>query len=87
MTEVQKASEGDQLHSLKYHAEKKVLASLLQHDAPELEMRVNMSVCADCYSFLSHAARLLRRPIRVLEPRRAHVFQETCEDVFGEVEE
>ena len=33
------------------------LASLLRTRAPELQMRVNMRVCADCHSFLGHAVR------------------------------
>lgn len=73
---VQRASEADQVKSLKYHAEKKVLASLLQRTAAEMAMRVNFKVCADCHSFLTHASRLLGRPIHVLEPSRQHVFHE-----------
>ena len=72
---VQRATEAEQVRSLTYHAEKKVLASLLHHDAPELEMRVNVKVCADCHSFLSHAAELLGRSILVTEPTRQHSFK------------
>lgn len=72
---VQRASKEDQVRSLKFHSEKKALASLLLHTAPELTMHVNIKVCADCHSFLTHAARLLARPIHVLEPGRQHVFK------------
>merc|ERR1712113_381267 len=71
---VQRASHKDQVKSLKFHAEKKALVSLLHHSVAELVMRVNFKVCADCHSFLIHAAYMLGRPIRVLEPSRQHVF-------------
>ena len=40
----------------------------------ELALAINIKVCADCHAFLEHAARLLRREIRVLEPSRRHTF-------------
>ena len=39
-------------------------------------MRVSIKVCADCHSFLTHAAQMLGRTIHVLEPRRQHVFRQ-----------
>jgi pentatricopeptide repeat protein len=69
-----RSSEAEQVDSLKFHAEKKALAELLLRGADDLEMRVNIKVCADCHHFLAHAAKLLGRPIRVLEPSRQHVF-------------
>ena len=70
-------SAADQVNSLKYHAEKKAIASLVHENASDLTMRVkvNMRVCEDCFSFLSNAARMLCRPIRVLEPSRQHEFK------------
>ena len=76
MAFVQRFSEAAQVKSLKYHSEKKALASLLLHNASELTMRVNVKVCADCHSFLEHAGQLLGRPINVLEPSRQHVFRD-----------
>ena len=74
---VHRAAEAKRVTCLKFHAEKKALAHLLLHAAPELTMRVNIRVCADCHSFLAHAASMLGRVIRVLEPSRQHVFNET----------
>ena len=74
---VQRATEAEQVESLKYHAEKKALAALLARGAPDLELSINFKVCADCQHFLTHAAALLGRPIRVREPSREHVFLAT----------
>ena len=71
---VQRASEADQVRSLKHHAEKKALASLLRAGSSDLAMSVNIKVCADCHSFLQHASAMLNRSIRVREPSREHVF-------------
>ena len=75
---VQSSSEAAQVRSLKFHAEKKALATMLLRGTPEAElsMRVNIKVCADCHSFLSHASKLLGRPIRVEETitSRRHDF-------------
>jgi len=60
--------------SLKYHAEKKALARLLLTNESELTMRVNINVCADCHSFLTHASQLLGRPIHVREHHKEHIF-------------
>ena len=79
----------EQVDFLKYHAEKKALATLLLRSAPELKMRVNIKVCADCQSFLTYAAQYLRMPIEVLEPSRKHVFRGdacTSEEGSGGVE-
>ena len=72
---VQSASKTAQVNSLKYHAEKKALATLLLRSAPDLKMRVNIKVCADCQCFLKNAAQYLGRPIEVLEASRKHVFR------------
>ena len=64
-----------QVKSLKYHAEKKALVTMLLRSAPELKMSVNIKMCADCRSFLTHAAQYLGRPIEVFEPSRKHVFR------------
>ena len=76
---VQRASEAEQVRSLKLHAEKKALACLLLHGTgatttTPLRMRIDCRVCADCHAFLSHAATLLGRPIHVSEPTRQHRF-------------
>ena len=77
----------EQVDFLKYHAEKKALATLLLRSAPELKMRVNIKVCADCHSFLTHAAQYLGRPIEVLEPSRKHVFRgDACKSGEGSEE-
>ena len=62
------------VHSLKFHAEKKALASLLLGGAPDLALDINFSVCADCHHFLTHAAEMLGREIRVSEPKLRHDF-------------
>ena len=50
----------------------------------DLLVRINLKVCADCHSFLAHAAGLLGRTIHVLGPRRKHVFRQggrcSCEE-------
>ena len=63
-----------QIRSLKYHAEKKALATMLMNDSEDLSMRVNIKVCVDCHSFLSHASKMLGKEISVLEPAQAHLF-------------
>jgi len=74
-----KGFEHKAVHSLKYHAEKKALATLLLNDSSELTMRVNFGVCVDCHAFLSHASKLLGRKITVLEPSKPHHFHpERC---------
>ena len=75
---VQRASEGEQVRSLKYHAEKKALAQLLMQNEGNahgtLEMSINFGVCADCQHFLAHAAQALGRQIIVHEPHTDLVF-------------
>ena len=87
---VQRASEAEQVRSLKLHAEKKALTSLLLHGAESLRMRIEYKVCADCHAFLTHAAALLGRPVHVLEPTRQHLFGDRprvcspCESAGGD---
>ena len=71
---VRRASVDEQVRSLKFHAEKKALVSLMLSDEPLLAMSVNIKVCADCHSFLAHASRLCQRSILVTEPARQHTF-------------
>ena len=71
---VQRASEAEQVHSLKYHAEKRALASMLLRGASKLTMRVNIKVCVDCHSFLLHAASVLGKPISIDDPKQTHLF-------------
>lgn len=66
--------EEKQIRSLKYHAEKKTLAKLLLKNSGKLNMRINVKVCEDCQSFLSHASSMLGRTIRVTEPSKVHSF-------------
>ena len=63
------------VRSLKFHAEKKALATLLLKNSEKLSMRVNIKCCADCHSFLTFASAMLKREICVLEPTRSHSFQ------------
>lgn len=68
-------STSDQLdRSLHSHAEKKALVDLLDRGCERLELSINFHVCLDCHAFMRSAARHLRRPIVVREPRMVHHF-------------
>lgn len=60
--------------SLRRHAEKKALVSLLASNASQLELNVNFHMCVDCHAFMKAASVLLQRPIVCREPRVAHYF-------------
>jgi hypothetical protein len=70
-----------EIRSLRYHAEKKGVVRLLVEQKNNsrdsyvpLSMRVNISVCADCHSFLQHAAKALGKKINVTDAVKHHVF-------------
>ena len=75
----------EQVHSLKYHAEKKALARLLASGAAELEMTINFKVCADCHAFFKACSEALGRTLSVREPSTTHVFADgacSCKDAW-----
>ena len=59
-------------HSI--HMQKKALVDLLDRGCERLELSINFHVCLDCHAFMRSAARHLRRPIVVREPRMVHHF-------------
>merc|ERR1711972_916487 len=71
----QKKNTSAKAHSLRWHAEKKALADILDEEKKvakgtppvELAFNVNFKMCADCESFFKHASEALRpRTITVL---------------------
>merc|ERR1711972_398885 len=67
----QKKNTSAKTHSLRWHAEKKALADILDEEKNaakgteecppvELAFHVNFKICADCESFLKHASEALR---------------------------
>merc|ERR1712060_500948 len=64
----QRNSTSAKAHSLRWHAEKKALADILDEERKatkgtplvELAFHVNFKMCADCESFLKHASEALR---------------------------
>merc|ERR1711972_27505 len=73
-------------HSLRWHAEKKALADILDEEKNaakgtlpvELAFHVNFKMCADCQSFLKHASKALRsRTITVLRGKSGrYIFRD-----------
>ncbi|KAJ1633728.1 hypothetical protein T492DRAFT_979508 [Pavlovales sp. CCMP2436] len=72
---VERASGAQLASSLRLHAEKKALASLLERGETELAVRINLKVCADCHAFFKGASLALGRQIRVREPKLLHTFE------------
>merc|ERR1712207_9888 len=64
----QKQNTSSKEHSLRWHAEKKALADILDEEKKpvkgtlpvELTFHVNFKMCADCESFFKHASEALR---------------------------
>ena len=63
---------------LKYHAEKKALAILLNqsdlHDA-ELSVTVSMKMCRDCHNFFGAMSKYTQRQIKCIDPEMEHLFE------------
>merc|ERR1712217_1007016 len=82
----QKQSTSAKAHSLRWHAEKKALADILDEEQKatkgtrpvELSFHVNFKMCADCQSFFKHASEALRpRTITVLRGQSgSHIFRD-----------
>merc|ERR1712217_276051 len=82
----QKENTSGKAHSLRWHAEKKALADILDEEKTtakgtipvELEFHVNFKMCADCESFFKHASEALRpRTITVLRGKSGrYIFRD-----------
>jgi len=68
----------DQLQALTYHAEKKMLAFLLNHPhlsaKGEIFLRINLMMCQDCELFFELVSEVTSRVIVVQEPSRTRRF-------------
>ena len=74
------------VRSLQGHAEKLMLADLLAREekqskdaglrhSEQIELSVNLKMCADCHAFFKGASTFIGRQVIVREPSLTHIFE------------